>query len=55
MIIKDTTLWKFCSHVLGFTNIDNNGLEGLEHIDDYLTGVPGRWIKTTDAASRHIL
>jgi len=45
----------FASHVLGFTNIDNNGLEGLENIyDEYLTGVPGRWIKTTDAASRQL-
>jgi len=45
----------FAAHVLGFTNIDNNGLEGLEHTyDDYLTGVPGRWIKTTDAASRQL-
>lgn len=45
----------FASHVLGFTNIDNNGLEGIEFTyDDYLTGVPGRWVKTTDAASRQL-
>lgn len=45
----------FAAHVLGFTNIDNNGLEGLEFTyDAYLTGTPGKWVKTTDAASRQL-
>ena len=45
----------FASYVLGFTNIDNNGLEGIEQTyDKYLTGTPGKWVKTTDAASRQL-
>ena len=45
----------FASYVLGFTNIDNNGLEGIENTyDKYLTGTPGKWVKTTDAASRQL-
>ncbi|MCK9443061.1 MAG: penicillin-binding transpeptidase domain-containing protein [Tissierellaceae bacterium] len=45
----------FASYVLGFTDIDNNGLEGLEFTyDKYLTGTPGKWIKTTDSYSRQL-
>ncbi len=45
----------FASYVLGFTDIDNNGLEGLEKIfNKELTGTPGRWVKTTDAANRQL-
>jgi len=45
----------FASFVLGFTDIDNNGLEGLEFTyDKYLTGTPGKWIKTTDSYSRQL-
>ena len=34
----------FASHILGFTNIDNVGLTGIEKVyDNYLTGVPGKW------------
>lgn len=45
----------FAAHVLGFTNIDNVGLTGLERIyDDYLSGVPGKWLKMTDAANRQL-
>lgn len=45
----------FASFVLGFTDIDNNGLYGIERTyDEYLTGTPGRWVKTTDAASRQL-
>ncbi len=45
----------FAAFVLGFTDIDNNGLEGIEKTyDKYLAGTPGRWIKTTDAASRQL-
>lgn len=45
----------FASFVLGFTDVDNNGLYGIEQTyDKYLTGTPGKWIKTTDAASRQL-
>ena len=45
----------FASFVLGFTDIDNNGLDGIENIyDKYLTGTPGKWIKTTDAPGRQL-
>lgn len=45
----------FASHLLGFTNIDNVGLTGIEKIyDNYLTGVPGKWMKMTDAANRQL-
>lgn len=45
----------FASHILGFTDIDNNGLYGIEKVyDKELTGVPGKWIKMTDAANRQL-
>ncbi len=45
----------FASFVLGFTDIDNNGLYGIERTyDKYLTGTPGKWVKITDAASRQL-
>ena len=45
----------FASHILGFTNIDNVGLTGIERIyDNYLTGIPGKWMKMTDAANRQL-
>ena len=45
----------FASFVLGFTNTDNKGLEGVEMtFDKYLTGTPGKWIKTTDAPGRQL-
>lgn len=45
----------FASHILGFTNIDNVGLTGIEKIyDNYLTGIPGKWMKMTDAANRQL-
>src|SRR5699024_2304313 len=45
----------FASHILGFTNIDNKGLDGIESTyDKYLTGVPGKWVKTTDAPGRQL-
>lgn len=38
------------SHILGFTDIDNNGLSGVERTyDDYLSGIPGKWFRMTDA------
>ena len=40
----------FASHVLGFTNIDNVGLEGVEKtFNKELSGKPGKWLKMADA------
>lgn len=45
----------FAAHLLGFTGIDNQGLDGIEAIfDKYLYGLPGRNISETDAAGRPI-
>lgn len=45
----------FASHILGFTDIDNNGIYGIEKTyDKYLAGTPGKWIKTTDAPGRQL-
>lgn len=45
----------FASYILGFTNIDNVGLYGIEKTyDEYLSGTPGKWIKTTDAPGRQL-
>lgn len=45
----------FASHILGFTNIDNDGQYGVEYtFDKYLTGIPGKWVKTTDATNRQM-
>lgn len=45
----------FASYILGFTDIDNNGLYGVEKTyDEYLSGTPGKWIKTTDAPGRQL-
>lgn len=45
----------FASYILGFTDIDNNGLDGIENTyDKYLAGVPGKIVKTTDAANRQM-
>lgn len=45
----------FASHILGFTDIDNNGLYGIEKVyDRELTGVSGKWVKMTDAANRQL-
>ncbi|QIB70100.1 PASTA domain-containing protein [Aminipila butyrica] len=42
-------LGSFASQVLGSVTDDNNGLAGLElRYNQYLSGVPGRWIKNTD-------
>lgn len=41
---------EFASHILGFTDIDNNGLYGIEKtFDKYLSGTQGLWVKTEDA------
>lgn len=45
----------FASYILGFTNIDNEGLDGIENTyDKYLAGIPGKVVKTTDAANRQM-
>lgn len=41
---------EFASHILGFTDIDNNGLYGIEKtFDKYLSGTQGMWVKSEDA------
>src|SRR5699024_4483330 len=46
---------KFASHILGFTDVDNNGLYGIEKTyDKYLSGTSGKWVKTTDAGGRQL-
>ncbi len=45
----------FASYILGFTDIDNIGLYGIEKTyNDYLAGTSGKWIKTTDAPGRQL-
>jgi len=45
----------FAAHILGHTTDDNRGLVGIElEYDKYLSGLPGRWIKNTDAAGRQL-
>nr|WP_054749775.1 penicillin-binding transpeptidase domain-containing protein [Ruminiclostridium josui] len=39
------------AHVIGFTNIDNDGLDGVEKMmEKYLKGVPGKILSETDAS-----
>ncbi len=41
--------------IIGFTNIDNNGIDGMElYLNDELNGVPGRVIVTKDAHSSEL-
>lgn len=45
----------FASYILGFTDIDNNGLYGVERIyESDLTGLPGVWVKATDRDNRQL-
>lgn len=45
----------FATSILGFTNVDNVGQYGLENsYENYLTGIPGKWVRTTDAANRQM-
>lgn len=45
----------FAAYVLGHTNVDNEGIAGIElEYEKYLSGIPGRWIKSTDAAGRQL-
>ena len=46
---------KFASYILGFTDIDNIGLDGIESTyNKYLVGTSGRWVKTTDGPGRQL-
>jgi len=48
-------LGAFASHILGSVTDDNSGLAGIElKYNQYLSGISGRWIKTTDAVKRGI-
>ena len=43
-------LGSFASHLLGSVTDDNQGLSGIElKYNQYLSGIPGRWIKSSDA------
>ena len=43
------------SHIVGFTGVDNYGLEGLElYYNNYLEGIPGRCLILRDAQQRKI-
>ncbi|QXM05808.1 stage V sporulation protein D [Crassaminicella indica] len=45
----------FAAHIIGHTTTDNQGLSGIElEYNKYLSGLPGRWIKNTDAAGRQL-
>lgn len=45
----------FAPHILGFTNVDQDGLYGIEAtFNEYLTGVPGRMVVNTDANGREL-
>lgn len=45
----------FAPYILGFTNIDQDGLYGVEATyNNYLTGVPGRTVVNTDAYGREL-
>lgn len=45
----------FAPYVLGFTNIDQDGLYGVEATyNEYLTGIPGRTVINTDALGREL-
>lgn len=45
----------FASYIIGHCTDDNQGLVGVElEYDKMLSGLPGRWIKNTDAAGRQL-
>lgn len=59
MFIDDSkrfyTQSNFASYVLGFTNYDNQGQDGVEAtFEKYLNGFPGRDIKMTDSYGREL-
>jgi len=43
------------AHVIGFTNIDNDGLDGVEKMmEQYLKGVPGKILSEVDASGMEL-
>ncbi|WP_279237096.1 PASTA domain-containing penicillin-binding protein [Alkaliphilus serpentinus] len=45
----------FATYILGHTTDDNRGAYGIEReYEKYLSGLPGRWIKSTDSAGRQL-
>lgn len=47
---------KLAAHLLGFVNIDNEGMEGIElEFNEYLKGQPGLRITEKDAEGREVL
>ena len=45
----------FAAHIIGHTNVDQVGQYGIERVlNDELTGIPGKWVKTTDAQGRQL-
>lgn len=43
------------AHVLGFTNIDNQGIDGVERMmEQYLKGVPGKILNEVDASGLEV-
>jgi stage V sporulation protein D (sporulation-specific penicillin-binding protein) len=43
------------AHVVGFTNIDNDGIDGVEKImEQYLKGVPGKVLSEVDASGMEL-
>ncbi|HEY5585597.1 MAG TPA: penicillin-binding transpeptidase domain-containing protein, partial [Ruminiclostridium sp.] len=43
------------AHVIGFTNIDNDGIDGVEKImEQYLKGVPGKILSEVDASGMEL-
>jgi stage V sporulation protein D (sporulation-specific penicillin-binding protein) len=45
----------FASHVIGHTTTDNVGIAGVEQsLNDVLTGVPGKYLISTDASGRQL-
>ena len=53
---RNYPLGNFASQVLGSVNDDNQGRTGLElQYDEYLSGVPGRWVKNTDISGNELV
>ena len=53
---RNYPLGNFASQVLGSVNDDNPGRTGLElQYDEYLSGVPGRWVKNTDISGNELV
>jgi len=45
----------FAPYILGFTNVDQEGLYGIEATyNEFLTGIPGRMVVNTDATGREL-